>query len=253
MTYTIQEFAQLSGVTPRTLRYYHQLGLVEPNVAANGYRQYSSADADRLQQVLMFTELGFSLKAIKSLLDAPASVQLQALADQEKVLATKLDRLAQSRLRLLLTRQNLQGDHHMTDPQKFAAFKQAKLAQNDAQYGQEVVATYGDAAKRAADQHFMGLTEAQYTQMQTLEAQLKAGLIAYLAEPTLPSTVAQQVFEAHRNWLKVTTPKYSPSMHQGIVKLYLADERFAEYYTKLVGDSRATDALVAIVDHYLAQ
>ncbi|WP_243680911.1 MerR family DNA-binding transcriptional regulator [Lacticaseibacillus manihotivorans] len=28
MTYSIQQFAKLSGVTPRTLRYYHQLGLV---------------------------------------------------------------------------------------------------------------------------------------------------------------------------------------------------------------------------------
>lgn len=253
MTYSIQQFAQLAGVTPRTLRYYHELGLVVPQVATNGYRAYTSADADRLQKVLLFSELGFALKEIKALLDAPASMQLDALNTQQSVLAEKLNRLAQSQLRLELTRQNLQGDIKMSDSEKFAAFKQAKLAENDTQFGQELVEKYGAEQKQEADQHFSGLTEAQYTKMQTLEAQLKAGLLTYLADVQLPSVVAQQVFEAHRDWLKTATPQYTPAMHHGIVQLYLADARFADYYTKLVGDDRATKALVEIVDYYLAE
>lgn len=253
MTYSIQQFAKLSGVTPRTLRYYHELGLVVPQVSANGYRAYTSADADRLQKVLMFSELGFALKDIGELLDAPAAVQLDALNAQQSVLAEKLNRLAQSQLRLELTRQNLQGDMQMSDTEKFSAFKQAKLAENNALYGQEVVEKYGVEEKQEADQHFAGLTEAQYTKMQTLEAQLKAGLLAYLSAPQLPSAVAQQVFEAHRDWLQTATPQYSSAMHHGIVQMYLADSRFADYYTKLVGDEHATSALVEIVDYYLTE
>ena len=253
MTYSIQQFANLSGVTPRTLRYYHQLGLVVPQVSANGYRAYTSADADRLQKVLMFSELGFALKEIGALLEASPDVQLEALNAQQAVLAEKLNRLAQSQLRLELTRQNLQGDMKMSDAQKFAAFKQAKLAENDEKFGQEVLSKYGAEQKQVADQYFSGLTEAQYTKMQTREAELKAGLLTYLADPQCPSVVAQQVFEAHRDWLKTATPQYSPAMHRGIVQMYLADSRFADYYTKLVGDERATAALVEIVDHYLAE
>jgi hypothetical protein len=141
----------------------------------------------------------------------------------------------------------------MSDTQKFAAFKQAKLAENDEKFSEEVLSKYGAEQKQAADQHFSGLTEAQYTKMQTREAELKAGLLTYLADPQLPSVVAQQVFEAHRDWLKIATPKYSPAMHRGIVQMYLADPRFADYYTKLVGDERATKALVEIVEHYLAE
>lgn len=253
MTYSIQQFAELSGVTPRTLRYYHELGLVVPQVSANSYRVYSSADADRLQKVLMFVELGFALKDIGALLEAPAQVQLAALDAQQSVLAEKLNRLAQSQLRLELTRQNIQGDSSMSDSEKFAAFKLAKVAENDAKFGQEVTAKYGAAQKQQADQHFKGLTESQYTQMQTLEAQLKAGLLAYLQTPQLPSAIAQQVFTAHRDWLKIAAPNYTPAMHRGIVQMYLADERFADYYTKLVGDAEATAALVAIVNYYLTE
>ena len=43
------EVAKLAGVTVRTLRHYHQLGLLsEPPRRANGYRDYSPADTPSL-------------------------------------------------------------------------------------------------------------------------------------------------------------------------------------------------------------
>ena len=57
--YTIHELAALAGVSTRTLRYYHQLGLLPPAaVADNGYRLYGPEQAAALQQILCFRDMG---------------------------------------------------------------------------------------------------------------------------------------------------------------------------------------------------
>ncbi|MEJ1299908.1 hypothetical protein QY895_10785 [Latilactobacillus sakei] len=75
----------------------------------------------------------------------------------------------------------------MTDQTKFEQFKQQAIAENDQRYGQEVAANYGEQAKQEADQHFAGLTKAQYATMQATEANLTTALQTYLAQPQLPS------------------------------------------------------------------
>ena len=73
MEYTIQELARLAGVTPRTLRWYDQIGLLKPSrVADSGYRYYGPAEVDRLQDILYHRALGFSLDRIKACPDDPA-------------------------------------------------------------------------------------------------------------------------------------------------------------------------------------
>ena len=55
MEYSIQELSRLSGVTTRTLRWYDEIGLLKPSrVAERGYRYYSGAEVDRLQDILYY-------------------------------------------------------------------------------------------------------------------------------------------------------------------------------------------------------
>ena len=61
MEYSIRELANLSGVTPRTLRWYDQIGLLKPSrVAESGYRFYGPAEVNRLQDILFYRALGWS-------------------------------------------------------------------------------------------------------------------------------------------------------------------------------------------------
>ena len=49
MEYTIQKLAELAGVTTRTLRWYHRIGLLTPSrIGENGYRYYGGAEGERL-------------------------------------------------------------------------------------------------------------------------------------------------------------------------------------------------------------
>lgn len=61
--YTVSLVARISGVTVRTLQHYDKIGLLKPaERARSGYRYYGKDELYRLQQILFFKELGFSLK-----------------------------------------------------------------------------------------------------------------------------------------------------------------------------------------------
>ena len=87
---TIHEVSQMSGVSVRTLRYYHQIGLLEPSgTTEGGYRLYDEAALERLQLILIYRELQFPLKEIKSILDSPNYERTRALRQQADLLEKK--------------------------------------------------------------------------------------------------------------------------------------------------------------------
>lgn len=66
---TVSKFAALCGVTPRTLKYYEEAGLLSPAATApNGYRLYDWRQMDEISMILLFKEHGFSLSEIRELL-----------------------------------------------------------------------------------------------------------------------------------------------------------------------------------------
>ncbi len=66
-----REFAELAGVTVRTLHHYDRLGLLKPSrYTEAGYRLYGERDFARLQQIVMLKFIGLSLKEIKELLNS---------------------------------------------------------------------------------------------------------------------------------------------------------------------------------------
>lgn len=69
MDYSIGQVAKQLGCNVQTIRYYEQIGLIQPPQRTEGQqRRYRSADLDRLMFVRHARELGFSLDAIRALL-----------------------------------------------------------------------------------------------------------------------------------------------------------------------------------------
>jgi len=67
----IQELAERTGVSAKTIRYYESIGLMPPpERAANNYRQYSPAAVERLRFIASARSLGFALAAIDEFLQA---------------------------------------------------------------------------------------------------------------------------------------------------------------------------------------
>ncbi|WP_330586810.1 MerR family transcriptional regulator [Aminipila terrae] len=91
---TVNEVSKLAGVSVRTLHYYDTIGLLHPSeVTGSGYRLYDYAALERLQQILLFRELEFSLKEIKQILDSPDFDKNKALEQQITMLHLKKDHL----------------------------------------------------------------------------------------------------------------------------------------------------------------
>jgi len=104
----IGELAALAGVTTRTVRHYHRIGLLpEPPRRANGYRAYGLRDALELVRVRRLTELGLSLDEVRDVLADDAGKELQEvlaeldadLARQEEAIRRRRTRLAELRER----------------------------------------------------------------------------------------------------------------------------------------------------------
>ena len=97
MEYTVKALAELAGVTPRTLRWYDQVGLLKPlRTTEAGYRLYGPQQLDRLQDILFYRELGLDLAAIQAILDDPAfdrQAALQSHLAELKARRTRLDDL----------------------------------------------------------------------------------------------------------------------------------------------------------------
>ena len=62
----IKEFSELCGVSVRTLHYYDEIVLLKPAFVdeQNGYRFYDEKSLERIQEILFYRELDFSLKSI---------------------------------------------------------------------------------------------------------------------------------------------------------------------------------------------
>ena len=89
-----QEFANLSGVTVRTLHHYDRLGLLKPSrYTGAGFRLYSEDDFARLEQIVALKFIGFSLNEIKDILKRGTSDLATTLRQQRQAIEEKRDRL----------------------------------------------------------------------------------------------------------------------------------------------------------------
>lgn len=236
MEYTVQRLGRLAGVSARTLRYYDEIGILKPaRINSSGYRIYGGAEVDRLQQILFYRELGVGLDRVKELMDDPAYDAAQALrTHREELLERKarLEALIASVDRTLAARQ---GGVTMSDEEKFEGFKDRLIVENEAKYGAEIRAKYGEEEVRRSNEKLRGMSEAQYAEMNRLAEEVAASLAEAFAAGDPTGEAAQRTADLHRQWLSYSWSSYSKEAHAGLAQMYVDDERFKAYYEKQPG------------------
>lgn len=84
---TVNEVSRLTGVSIRTLHYYDEIGLLHPTMTTEaGYRFYDDAALEKLQHIMLFRELKFSLKEISEIVNSSDFERNKALDQQIKLL-----------------------------------------------------------------------------------------------------------------------------------------------------------------------
>ena len=112
----IGEASGATGLPAKTIRYYEDIGLIKPDRAANGYRDYSGKDVHRLAFIQRSRSLGFTIDECRSLLSLyedkeRASSDVKALAlDKISEIDRKLGELKSLRATLKTLAEHCHGD-----------------------------------------------------------------------------------------------------------------------------------------------
>jgi MerR family copper efflux transcriptional regulator len=113
----IGEASDRSGLPPKTIRYYEDIGLIRPGRGGNGYRDYEAADVHKLRFLQRSRGLGFSVEECRQLL-ALYEDKSRASADVKEIAQGKLheiDRKIREMLELRRTLEHLVHACHGND------------------------------------------------------------------------------------------------------------------------------------------
>lgn len=96
----IGELSRRTGVSLRSLRYYEEQGLLSPERADNGYREYSPFAVEQVETVKFYLNLGFTTEQISGFLHCVLQNKEAFCRDVLPVYETKIAEL-ESQIRLL--------------------------------------------------------------------------------------------------------------------------------------------------------
>lgn len=233
MEYTVHQLAKLAGVTGRTLRYYDEIGILKPaRINSSGYRIYGQKEVDKLQQILFYRELDVDLETIKKIVNSRSFDGIKALKEHREKLLAKREQLNLLIANVEKTLAAQEGRITMSDNEKFEAFKQKLIDENEKKYGEEIRAKYGEEIVNQSNQKLREMTEEQYAEANKLGEEVLNVLNEAFLTGDPAGELAQKAADLHRQWLSFFWPRYTKEAHRGVTQMYVEDERFRAYYDK---------------------
>ena len=231
MSYRIGDVAALCGISTRTLHYYDDIHLLKPSMRSDaGYRIYSESDLKRLQHIMFYKVLGFSLDKIADILNDPHFDYQQALIEQrEKILGN----IQQSQQILKLIDYSLQSANEETSMSEklFAKFNDF----DSSIFEEEVKEKWGDTdAYRESQRRTKLYSESDWKKIKADSENITEQLAALLKAGVAPNdkqTLA--VVENYRLHIDHWYYPCSKQMFAQLGKMYVADARFAENFNKV--------------------
>lgn len=117
--YNITEFARRCNVTPRTLKYYEEIGLFQPaSVSSSGYREYTASQIDEVSAIVLFAEHGMRLKEIKTMFEQESLSDVsKRMRRQKQLIGDKISALQeqQKHLEIMLWHME-QAENRLDEP-----------------------------------------------------------------------------------------------------------------------------------------
>lgn len=143
MNYTVKQLSDLSGVSARTLHFYHEIGLLVPaQIGDNGYRYYKEEQFLLLQQILFFRELGFKLKKIQEIVTSSEFDKITALLSHKTALTSNIIRAQKLITTIDKTIAHLNGQTKIENKAIYFGFDKVKQSE----YEQYLINTHGAIA-----------------------------------------------------------------------------------------------------------
>ncbi|MFD9301853.1 MerR family transcriptional regulator [Streptomyces sp. NPDC060048] len=232
MSYSVGQVATFAGVTVRTLHHYDEIGLLSPGGRSQaGHRRYEDADLDRLQRILFYRELGFPLDEVAVLLDDPETDPGEHLRRQHALLSARIARLQQMAEAVEHAMEAKKMGINLTPEERFEVFGD----KDPEQYAEEAERRWGGTDSYAESQRrAAAYTKDDWKRMQDQVADWGARYAALMeaGEPA-EGPRAMEMAEEHRLHISTWFYDCSYEIHTGLGEMYVADERFKEFYDSL--------------------
>ena len=217
MKMLIKEFAEFTGVSVRTLHYYDEIGLLMPAFVdkTTGYRFYDEKSFLRMQEILFYRELDFSLKSIGEILSSPDYDKNKALKEQKQLLTLKKERLERliSAIDGAVKGENVLTAFDNSEFEKYKAEAKEKWGKTDA------YKEHAERTKNYSKQKWNDLAEGMDQIMEEFALCMKKD-----AAPD--STEAQSLVKLLQNHITEHYYHCTDQILAGLGQMYVADERF---------------------------
>ncbi|MEZ0064258.1 DNA-binding transcriptional MerR regulator [Streptacidiphilus sp. MAP12-20] len=232
MSYSVGQVSRFAKVTVRTLHHYDEIKLLSPSGRTpSGYRRYDDADLDRLQQILFYRELGFSLDDIASILDDSDVSPSEHLRRQHGLLTERIERLQEMAASVEHALEARKMGIQLTPEEKFEVF-----GEDYVEYEDEAQERWGETdAWKQSRGRVSKYTKADWVEIKAAADDLDRRIgEAIRAGVAADSEQAMQIAEDHRLHIGRYFYDCSYAMHRCLGEMYMADPRFTEYYEKIV-------------------
>ncbi|SPT54365.1 HTH-type transcriptional activator tipA [Actinomyces bovis] len=224
---TVGQVAALVGVSVRTLHHWDEIGLVTPSERSwAGYRLYTSADVERVHQVLVYRETGMPLAQVAEVLDQPGVDAFGHLSRQRELLTERIAHLT----RMLRAVDTMMEKDTMGE--KLSAAQRAQIMgdQWDPAWEAEAQERWGHtedwkvsaerlAAKTPAE------SKADKERVEAVERELAAAMAAGVKPGSERANALAEEHRASLSWFDVTHAK-----HVLLARGYVCDPRFKQHY-----------------------
>jgi DNA-binding transcriptional MerR regulator len=234
----------MAGITPRTLRYYDQIGLLKPSqVGDNGYRYYAEDSLLRLQQILLYRQLDMPLEEIQKIMGRRDFDVLSALESHKTELRKRITQLELLISTVDATILHMKGKKEMSQKQLFEGFSE----EQQAEYEKEATQKWDPAVVQASNKKWKSYSAADKQRIADEGNAVYTEILA--AMPKGPSSPEAQTGVDH--WRRHMTYFWTPNDAQllGLADLYIQDPRFKANFDKI--DPKLADFMRQAVKVYV--
>jgi MerR family transcriptional regulator, thiopeptide resistance regulator len=226
--FTIKQLSKMAGITPRTLHYYDEIGLLKPShIGDNGYRYYDEESLMRLQQIMLYREFDLPLDKIKKIMGRGDFDVLSALENHKVELQKRIIRMERLISTVDHTILHLKGKKEMSKKQFFEGFSE----EQQAEYEKEAAQMYDPVIVHESNKKWKNYSAFEKQRIMNEGQAIYEDML--LAIPHGASSPEAQ--DCVERWRKHMEYFWSPNDEQllGLVDLYNSDTRFKANFDKI--------------------
>jgi DNA-binding transcriptional MerR regulator len=228
-SYSVGRLADVSGVTIRTLHHYDEIGLLSPGGRSDaGYRVYEDSDLERLQRILFYRELGFTLKEISTIIDDPNTDSMGHLRRQRGLLVERMERLSAMVDAVDYEMEARKMDIKLTPEERFEVFGDFRPED----HAEEAERRWGDTdSYKESNRRVSKYTKEDWLTLKAEAEDVQNRLAAAFESGLAPDNEeAMAAAEAHRQHISRWFYECTYEIHRGLTDMYVSDERFRSNY-----------------------